>query len=54
MASAAEVAAIDDFRFKNRIPTRAEAIRTLIEVGLGAAAMADKAPPERTKKRAKG
>jgi hypothetical protein len=30
----AELAAIDDYRFANRIPTRSEAIRRLIEAGL--------------------
>lgn len=33
--NAAELAAIDDYRFANRIPTRSEAIRRLIEAGLG-------------------
>ena len=31
------VTAIDDFRFANRVPSRAEAIRRLIELGLEAA-----------------
>jgi hypothetical protein len=35
--SAAMVEAIDDWRFANRIPTRAEAIRRLLELGLDAA-----------------
>lgn len=39
---ASEVAAIEEFRFANRIPTRAEAIRRLIEMGLKAAKSADK------------
>jgi hypothetical protein len=30
------VAMIDDFRFRNRIPTRADAIRTLLRLGLQA------------------
>ncbi|WP_367354186.1 hypothetical protein [Agrobacterium pusense] len=34
MVTASEAAAIDDFRFKNRIHTRAEAIRLLIARGL--------------------
>lgn len=34
MLSEAEVTAIDDWRFKHRIPTRAKAIRSLIEFGL--------------------
>lgn len=32
------VAAVDDYRFSNRVPSRAEAIRRLIEFGLEAAA----------------
>jgi metal-responsive CopG/Arc/MetJ family transcriptional regulator len=31
------VTAIDDFRFGNRLPSRADAIRRLIELGLEAA-----------------
>jgi len=38
-----EIEKIDDFRFQNRIASRAEAIRRLIELGLEAAA---KAPGE--------
>jgi len=30
----AMVAAVDDYRFSNRLPSRAEAIRRLIEIGL--------------------
>ena len=37
MVTRAEAAAIDDWRFQNRVPTRAEAIRQLIELGLKAA-----------------
>jgi metal-responsive CopG/Arc/MetJ family transcriptional regulator len=33
----AELAAIDDYRFSARIPTRSEAIRRLIQAGLDAA-----------------
>jgi metal-responsive CopG/Arc/MetJ family transcriptional regulator len=33
----AELAAIDDYRFAARIPTRSEAIRRLIQAGLEAA-----------------
>lgn len=29
--------AIDDFRFDNRLPSRSEAVRRLIELGLAAA-----------------
>lgn len=34
MVTRSEAAAIDDWRFENRIPTRAEAIRMLIQRGL--------------------
>ena len=34
MISSGMVQAIDDYRFKNRLPSRAEAIRRLIEMGL--------------------
>ena len=37
MVSRTEAAAIDEYRFGQRIPTRAEAIRRLIELGLDAA-----------------
>lgn len=37
MVSRTEAAAIDEYRFEQRIPTRAEAIRRLIELGLEAA-----------------
>jgi len=33
------VQAIDDFRFERRFPSRAEAVRRLIELGLQAAAV---------------
>jgi hypothetical protein len=39
MVTRSEAAAIDDWRFENRIPTRAEAIRTLIQRGLDGQAM---------------
>ena len=35
MVTPAEVAAIDAWRYKHHVPTRAEAIRRLIELGLG-------------------
>ena len=38
MVSRREAAAIDDWRFRQRIATRAEAIRRLIQIGLEAAA----------------
>jgi hypothetical protein len=34
MVTRAEAAAIDEWRFANRIPTRAEAIRRIIALGL--------------------
>jgi hypothetical protein len=37
MVSRTEAAAIDEYRFEQRIPSRAEAIRRLIELGLDAA-----------------
>lgn len=37
------VEAIDDYRFKNRLASRAEAIRTLIMLGLQAAKTEEKA-----------
>jgi hypothetical protein len=36
MLSAEEMAAVDDFRFKNRMPNRAAAVRELMRRGLGA------------------
>lgn len=38
MVTRTEADAIDAWRYENRIPTRAEAIRRLIEIGLKAAA----------------
>jgi metal-responsive CopG/Arc/MetJ family transcriptional regulator len=37
MLSTEELSAIDDFRFKNRMPNRASAVRELIRRGLAAA-----------------
>lgn len=36
MLSAQELAIIDDFRFKRRMPTRAAAVRELLKLGLAA------------------
>jgi hypothetical protein len=36
MLSPEELAALDDFRFKHRMPTRAAAIRELLKLGLSA------------------
>lgn len=36
MLSPAELAVIDDFRFKHRMPTRAAAVRELLRMGLAA------------------
>jgi hypothetical protein len=35
MLAAEELAALDDFRFKNRMPSRASAIREILRRGLG-------------------
>jgi hypothetical protein len=35
MLSAAELATLDDFRFRNRMPSRASAIREILRRGLG-------------------
>lgn len=43
MLSEAEVTAIDDWRFKRRIPTRARALRELIEAGLLVSMLPDRA-----------
>ena len=37
MLSPQELAALDDFRFKHRMPTRAAAIRELLKLGLAGA-----------------
>jgi hypothetical protein len=37
MLSPEELGAVDDFRFKHRMPTRAAAVRELLKFGLGAA-----------------
>jgi hypothetical protein len=37
MLDAEELAAVDDFRFQNRMPSRAAAVRELMKRGLGAA-----------------
>jgi hypothetical protein len=36
MLSPEELALVDDFRFKNRMPTRAAAVRELLKMGLAA------------------
>ena len=38
MLSPDELAAVDDFRFKHRMPTRAAAVRELLKLGLTATA----------------
>ena len=38
MLSPEELAAVDDFRFKHRMPTRAAAVRELLKLGLAALA----------------
>ncbi|MGY4626348.1 hypothetical protein [Bradyrhizobium sp. USDA 4486] len=37
MLSPEELAALDDFRFKHRMPTRAAAVRELLKLGLATA-----------------
>ena len=37
MLSPSELAVIDDFRFKHRMPTRAAAVRELLKMGLASA-----------------
>ncbi len=37
MLSPDELAAVDDFRFKHRMPTRAAAVRELLKLGLATA-----------------
>jgi hypothetical protein len=39
MLSPEELAAVDDFRFKHRMPTRAAAVRELLRLGLAAIGM---------------
>jgi hypothetical protein len=51
MVTRSEAEAIDDWRFKNRIATRAEAIRRLIQLGLQAT-QATTAPEPRRKRAA--
>jgi hypothetical protein len=43
MLSPEELAALDDFRFKHRMPTRAAAVRELLKLGLTVATTAGKA-----------
>jgi hypothetical protein len=39
MLSPEELAAVDDFRFKQRMPSRAAAVRELFRIGLGSVGM---------------
>ena len=41
------VASVDDYRFANRMPSRAEAIRRLIEMGLRAAGLGESLSPKK-------
>jgi hypothetical protein len=43
MLSADELSALDDFRFKNRMPSRASAIREILRRGLGVGGTSAKA-----------
>ena len=40
MLSPEELATLDDFRFKHRMPTRAAAVRELLKLGLASAGIA--------------
>lgn len=40
MLSPEELAAVDDFRFSNRMPTRAAAVRELLRLGLASTGVA--------------
>lgn len=40
MLSPGELTAVDDFRFKNRMPSRAAAVRELFRLGLASAGLA--------------
>ncbi|MGE0061893.1 MAG: hypothetical protein AB7T86_07425 [Xanthobacteraceae bacterium] len=44
MLSGEELAALDDFRFKQRMPSRAAAVRELLKRGLAAEGYTDFAP----------
>lgn len=41
MLSPEELSAVDDFRFKHRMPTRAAAVRELLKYGLASADIVD-------------
>lgn len=41
MLSPDELALVDDFRFKHRMPSRAAAVRELLQMGLAATSTAD-------------
>jgi hypothetical protein len=47
MVSRSQVQAIDDWRFRSKIPTRAEAIRRLLDAGLAASEPAKPAPKKK-------
>jgi hypothetical protein len=44
MLSPEELAAVDDFRFKQRMPSRAAAVRELFRIGLANSGLMDAAP----------
>lgn len=50
MLDETEIEAIDDFRFANRMPSRAEAIRELLRRGLASASMKRSAGKDRRSK----
>ncbi|MEJ5081080.1 hypothetical protein [Ochrobactrum sp. MYb379] len=49
--TSAEIAAIDDWRFGNRVPSRSEAVRRLVQIGLFAAENSEKEMKLRSKYR---
>jgi len=54
LMSPAEAAAIDEFRWKNRLRSHGAAIRQLVALGLAAAGAAETPKPERKPRRKPG
>lgn len=48
MLEPGELSALDDWRFENRLPTRAAAVRELLRRGLSLGAVTDEAPQRPT------
>ena len=49
MLSDEELAAVDDFRFKHRMPTRAAAVRELFRLGMASQGIAAAAPKKKSR-----